>query len=89
MTQKAEQDYNRDHQDVYSRNDNQSWWVWGALAALAVGAFVVWFATTSGPPSGPSTPGINSSEPVSPPPAADAPAVDPAQPTPLVPANPQ
>jgi hypothetical protein len=88
MAQKAEHDYNRDFQDVYSRNDNQSWWIWGTLAALALGAFVVWFATTSGTPSSQSVIGSTTSEPATPPPAAEVPAVDPAQPAPAVPVAP-
>jgi hypothetical protein len=71
MTQKADQQYNRDYQDAYGRSESQNKWIWGALAALAALAAIVWFA--SGPSTGPS--GVDSTATQS---TTTAPAVEPA-----------
>ncbi len=88
MTQKAQQDYNNEFPTTYGRNDTQSWWIWGALAALAIGALVVWLANTTSQPGNTPTVGATTSEPAAPPPAVEAPAQPaPVAPAPIAPVN--
>jgi hypothetical protein len=77
MTQKTEQNYNRDYYDTYGKSDNQNRWIWGSLAALAVLAGIVWFASQGGPSTSPApTAATTQEEPAAPPaaPAAEQPA---------------
>jgi hypothetical protein len=75
MVQKAEQHYDRDYHDTYGRSQDQNKWIWGALAALAALALIVWFATSGGPnvspvPSGATTTEQSTTAPAQPPAAA-------------------
>ncbi len=54
MVQKAEQHYSSDYRDNYGRTQDQNKWIWGALAALAALALIVWFASSGGPTVSPS-----------------------------------
>ncbi len=54
MVQKAEQHYSSEYRDNYGRTQDQNKWIWGALAALAALALIVWFASSGGPTVSPS-----------------------------------
>jgi hypothetical protein len=51
MIQRAEQSYDREYQDTYGTAKTSNVWLWAALAALALLALGVWYA------SGPATVG--------------------------------
>jgi hypothetical protein len=72
MVQKAEQHYSSDLQDNYGRTQDQNRWIWGALAALAALALIVWFASAGGPTVSPSTTGSTTSTEQTTEPAAPA-----------------
>jgi hypothetical protein len=78
MTQKAEHHFQDDYQSSYASSDNQTKWIWGALAALVAIGFVIWLATYSGPSSNLVNTGSTTTEQIAPAPAA--PAADPAAP---------
>ncbi len=76
MVQKAEQNYGSDYHDNYGRTQDQNKWIWGALAALAALALIVWFASSGGPNISPSTTGSTTQTE-----QTTAPAIAPAEPT--------
>jgi hypothetical protein len=90
MTQKAEHQYQSDYQNSYAGSDNQSKWIWGALAALAALAFIIWLATYSGPSSSVVNNSATTSEQIAPAQPPAAPAAEPAAPAadPAAPAQP-
>jgi hypothetical protein len=49
MVQRAEQDFDRDYNESYAPAKAGNAWIWGALAALALLAIGVWFASGTGP----------------------------------------
>jgi hypothetical protein len=79
MAQKADQQLNQDYYDTYNRSDSQGRWIWGSIAALALLAGIVWFATSSNMTTAPAPSASTATEepaPVAPPaaPAAEEPA---------------
>ncbi len=79
MTQKADHQVSHDYYDSYGRSDHQSRWIWGSLAALAVLAAIVWYASQSGLNTSPAPTTATTSE-ESAPVAPAAPALEPAAP---------
>ncbi len=68
-------------------SQDQSKWIWGALAALALAGLLVWMATSGGPQTSPVTTNIQKQIEQSAPAPAE-PQIAPAQPAPVEPTPP-
>jgi hypothetical protein len=49
MVQKVEQQYQSEYQSNRAGSSDQSVWIWGGLAALAILGLAIWFMSTTSP----------------------------------------
>jgi hypothetical protein len=89
MVQKAQQHYQDDYQTNYNTSSDQSGWIWGGLAALAILGLAIWFMASTGPSTGTVNTAPPPAEQVTPAPEAPAAPAPEAAPAPApAPANP-